>query len=159
MQCGSCGMPTGEHGYNAGSIMRIPKEREDLSRFLVHLTKDYGGERAHNNLFSILKDKAIYAKNAHCLVMHKLKTMYFSSVLQKEFNTVCFTETPLTQIKRLLATDEIHEVKLKPYGLIFWKDDLFEKGASPAVYINAKGTSIDKFLINEFNRIFSGITY
>lgn len=138
--------------------MKIPEEREDLSRFLVHLTRDYDGEKAHSNLFSILTDKTIFARNAHCLVMHKIKKMGCSPVLQNEFNTVCFTETPLTQIKRLLATDENHKIRLKPYGLIFWKTRLFEMGASPAVYINAKGTLIDKFLLDEFDNIFENIT-
>lgn len=138
--------------------MRIPREREDLSRFLVHLTRDYNDKRAYSNLISILRDKTIYARNAHCLVMHKIKKMGFTPVLQREFNTVCFTETPLTQIQQLLAIDEERKIELKPYGLIFWKDDLFERGASPAVYINAKGTSVNKFLLDEFHKIFERIT-
>jgi hypothetical protein len=137
--------------------MKIDREREDISRFLVHLTRDYKKSSSRSNLLKILQDKTIYARNAHCLVMHKLKSMGFSPVLQRNFNTVCFTETPLTQIKQLVSKIEGRKIQLKPYGLIFWKEDLFEKGSSPAIYINAKGTSIDKFLLDEFNSIFRDV--
>lgn len=99
----------------------------------------------------------IYARNAHCLVMHKMRQMGFSKLLKSQFNTVCFTETPLTQIRQLVSEIEGRQIQLKPYGLVFWKDDLFEKGASPAVYINAKGTSISGFLLDEFDSIFKNV--
>lgn len=138
--------------------MKIDRDREDLSRFLVHLTRDYDNVVARENLISILNDKTILAKNAHCLVMHKLGMMDFSQRLQEEFYTVCFTETPLPQIKQLTKEIEGRRIKLSPYGLVFWKDELFNKGASPAIYINAKGTSVSKFLMDEFESIFKGIT-
>jgi hypothetical protein len=138
--------------------MKIDRNREDISRFLVHLTRDYNDVVARKNLISILKDKTIYAMNAHCLVMHKLQQMHFSKILQKEFHTVCFTETPLPQIKQLTKEIEGRRIKLSSYGLVFWKDELFEKGASPAIYINAKGTSVSSFLIDEFENIFKQVT-
>ncbi|MDO8141829.1 MAG: hypothetical protein Q6358_10060 [Candidatus Brocadiales bacterium] len=139
--------------------MEIHHNREDLSRFLVHLTRDDDdGERASANLISILKDKTIFARNAHCLVMHKIKKMGFSDLLKSEFKTVCFTETPLTQIRQLVSEIKGRKIQLRPYGLVFWKDNLFDKGASPAQYINAKGTSISKFLLDQFDSIFEGIT-
>jgi len=138
--------------------MEIDRNREDLSRFLVHLTRDYNNVVAEKNLISILNDKTIFAKNALCLVMHKLEKMQFSKTLQKEFYTACFTETPLPQIKQLTKEIKGRRIKLSPYGLVFWKDELFNKGASPAIYINAKGTSVSKFLIDEFESIFKGIT-
>ncbi len=137
--------------------MRSELNREDISRFLVHLTRHYDDSSPIINLINILKDKTICARNAHCLVMHKINQMRFSPVLKKEFNTVCFTETPLTQIKQLISEIEGKRIQLKPYGLVFWKDDLFERGSSPAIYINAKGTSIDKFLLDEFYAIFKNI--
>lgn len=137
--------------------MEIHPNREDLSRFLVHLTRDYDGEVARSNLISILNEKRICARNAYCLVMHKIKQMGFSNLLKSQFKTVCFTETPLTQIKQLVSDIEGRRIQLKPYGLVFWKDDLFEKGASPAVYINAKGTSISQFLLDAFDSIFKNV--
>jgi hypothetical protein len=136
--------------------MKIFKDREDLSRFLVHLTRNYDDESACNNLLNILSSQVIQARNAHCLVMHKLVNMGFSDILKKKFNTVCFTETPLTQINKLIAVAD-RKIELESYGIIFWKDDLFNAGASPAVYINAKGTSVDKFLLDEFESIFKNI--
>jgi len=137
--------------------MKNFKDRDDLSRFLVHLTRDYEGDSAYRNLLNILSEKTIEARNAHCLVMHNLKSMRFSQVLKRRFNTVCFTETPLTQIKKLISVGD-RKIELQPWGIIFWKDDLFESGASPAIYINAKGTSVDKFLLDEFAAIFENIT-
>ena len=137
--------------------MKVERDREDISRFLVHLTRNYEGSSSKSNLINILQYKTLSARNAHCLVMHKIRRMGFSEVLKKKFNTVCFTETPLTQIKQLVSEIKGRKIQLKPYGLIFWKDDLFERGSSPAVYINAKGTSIDKFLLNEFDSIFKNV--
>lgn len=138
--------------------MEIRSNREDLSRFLVHLTREYDGQNALENLINILNEKIIEARNAHCLVMHKIEQMGFSSKLKCQFDTVCFTETPLTQIRQLTSEIEGRKIKLMPYGLIFWKQDLFEKGASPAIYINAKGTSISSFLLDEFDNIFQKVT-
>ena len=137
--------------------MKTPINRDDLSRFLVHLTRDYNDVLARNNLINILNEQTIEARNAHCLVMHKINQLGFSKLLKTKFRTVCFTETPLTQIKQLSQDIEDRKIQLKPYGLIFWKNDLFEIGASPAVYINAKGTSISRFLLDEFDSIFKEV--
>lgn len=137
--------------------MQIRRNREDLSRFLAHLTRDYDGTSATSNLISILKERTIYARKAHCLVMHKIKKMGFSDLLRSKFNTVCFTETPLTQINQLAAEVAGRKIQLKPYGLVFWKEHLFEKGSSPAIYINAKATSVSDFLLDQFDSIFKGV--
>lgn len=138
--------------------VRLDRHREDISRFLVHLTRDYKGENAKENLLNFLIEKTICARNAHCLVSNKFNQMGFNDDLKKEFNTVCFTETPLTQIKQLASAIKGRRIQLQPYGLVFWKEKLFNKGASPAIYINAKGTPIDKFLLEDFDRLFENIT-
>jgi len=139
------------------NIMELHRSREDLSRFLVHLTRDYGGKSAKFNLINILKEKKIYARNAHCLVMHKIEKMGFSRLLKSKFNTVYFTETPLTQIKQITTEIKGRKIQLKPYGLVFWKNSLFKAGSSPSIYINAKGTSVSRFLLDEFDSTFDGI--
>ncbi|WP_155960607.1 hypothetical protein [Fischerella sp. PCC 9605] len=121
------------------------------------MTRDYEGKRAKENLLNILKDQKIVARNAHCLVKYKINQMGFSSLLRQSFNTVCFTETPLTQIKQLTAEIKDRKIQLKPYGLVFWKEKLFDKGASPAIYINAKGTPIKEFILDEFDRVFEDV--
>lgn len=137
--------------------MKTPGNRDDISRFLVHLTRDYEDQTASDNLINILKETTIEARNAHCLVMHKIQTLGFSPLLKTKFRTVCFTETPLTQIKHISQNIAGRNIQLMPYGLIFWKDDLFKVGASPAVYINAKGTSISSYLLKEFDSIFKKV--
>ena len=139
--------------------MEIHRNREDLSRFLVHLTRDYDGTCARLNLVNILKEKKIYARNAHCLVKHKIeeKERNFTPTLKRQFNTVCFTETPLTQIKQIATEIEGRSIQLEPYGIVFWKDVLFEAGSSPAIYINAKGTSVSKYLLRQFDETFKGV--
>jgi hypothetical protein len=67
--------------------MKLYGEREDLSRFLVHLTRDYDGVAAEDNLLSILSEKQIRARNAHCLVMHKIRQLKFSPVLSEHLVT------------------------------------------------------------------------
>ncbi len=95
----------------------------------------------------------IEARNPHCLFKYEFDRMNFTNKLKKSFNTVCFTEVPLHQIKNL--TGEIkRQIKLKPYGLIFWKEDLFASGASPAVYINAIGTQLKQYLLDDFRKNF-----
>src|SRR5712692_5454037 len=115
--------------------MQHPASRDDLSRFLIHLTRDYEGVSAENNLISILKMRKIQARNAHCLFKHDLAKLRLSSTLQKRFTTVCFTEAPLPQIKRLIAKVAGRQIQLQPYGLVFDKDFLLARGASPAIYV------------------------
>ncbi|MDD5616120.1 MAG: hypothetical protein PHH85_07960 [Candidatus Methanoperedens sp.] len=134
-----------------------PKKRDDLSKFLIHLTKDEksGDPTAIDNLINILKQKKIEARKAHCLFMHIFSQKGFSKKLEKKFNTVCLTEAPLNQIRILSADFPSRKIKLKPYGLVFWKEDLLKKGASPAIYINAeKGTELRNYLLKEFKKKF-----
>ena len=135
-----------------------PRSRDDYSRFLVHLTRDYGGLTACHNLINILKDKTIYARNPHCLFHSKLKQYGFKDSLKRRFFSVCFSEVPLHQIRYISGNISGRRIKLKPYGLVFWKDELLEKGANPAVYINAKGTELKRYLLQRFDEDFANVT-
>lgn len=137
--------------------MQHPSSRDDLSKFLIHLTRDYENVSAEDNLISILKVKIIRARNPHCLFMHDLANLGFSPKLQRQFNSVCFTEAPLPQIKRLIAKVAGRQIQLQPYGLIFDKSFLLAKGASPAIYVNAKGTQLRDYLLAEFRKQFAQI--
>ena len=137
--------------------MTHPALRDDISKYVVHLTRRYDGESAFDNLLSILQGKVIYARNAHCLFKHYLSQRGFSDLLRRRFNTVCFSETPLTQIKRLIAPVARRQITLRPYGLVFYKATLLERGGSPAVYINAKGTQLRDYLLQQFRQHFDGI--
>ena len=139
------------------SDIEDPRSRDDYSRFLVHLTRDYKRETACRNLINILKEKTIYARNPHCLFHWKIRKGRFSDQLKRRFNSVCFTEVPLHQVQHISGNISGRRIKLKPYGLVFWKQELLDKGANPAVYINAKGTDLKKYLIKCFDTDFGNI--
>lgn len=134
-----------------------PKKRDDISRFLVHLTRDTDEELAVGNLVNILKNKVIEARTPHCLFKYEFNRLNFSKVLTQKFNSVCFTEAPLHQIKWLTQDISGRNIKMKPYGLVFWKYKLLDLGANPAIYINSKGTNLKKMLLEDFKRQFEGI--
>ena len=126
--------------------MVIPKDknkiiemREDLSHFVVHLTrddrKDNEGSTARRNFEEILSDKKIIAFNPHCIFNKQLKEI--PEKIRNEFDVSCFTEIPLHQIHLLIQPMKGRTIKLEPYGFVFRKDYLISKGAQPAIYINS----------------------
>lgn len=138
--------------------MGDPRIRGDVSRFLVHLTRDYELGSAEDQLLSILCAKNIEARNAYCLFSPLIKNSDFSPVLKNKFNTVCFTETPLPQISSLLLDLPGRKIKLKPYGLVFWRHELVARGANPAIYINAMGKSnLKGYLLEQFKQHFKDV--
>ncbi len=116
----------------------VTDAREDISRFVVHLTSEGAGKpegAARANLISILTAGKIEARNLHCL--HKKKLVALSDEKRKAFQVGCFTEIPLHQIHLLIQPVEGRSVIFKPYGIVFHKKFLVEKGAQPAIYINS----------------------
>ena len=71
-------------------MIKDPKKRDDLSKFLIHLTRDYSDSLANENLVNILKQNKIEAKNAYCLFIYKLNQMDFSKVLKKKIQYSLF---------------------------------------------------------------------
>lgn len=134
-----------------------PRERSDFSRFIVHLTRKVQGVGAENNLINILKTKNIEARNYHCLFGPKLNKMKLTPLLKKSFKTVCFTETPLDQIHKMTSETYPRKIRLRPYGLVFWRHQLIKRGANPAIYVNGEGTNLRDYLISEFDRHFKGV--
>jgi len=110
------------------SIIDIKRERDDLSTFLVHLTKGSDGKSAGNNLENILNTRIIEARNPKGLCWNWPD--YLDSA-----KSVCFTETPLNYL-RYLFDIEGRDINLEPYGLVFSKTFLLGKGANPVFYIN-----------------------
>lgn len=113
--------------------------REDVSRFMVHLTRDdrddYDeGGTPKSNLLSILGDKRILALSPHCTFNKKLKKL--PEKIQNRFNTVCLTETPLNQIHLLVQDIPGRKIKLSSYGICFHKEFIVQAGGQPALYIN-----------------------
>jgi hypothetical protein len=133
------------------------RDRDDFSRFLVHLTRDYEGTSAQDNLIAMLRNRRIHARNAHCLFAPKIASIGFSDVLKRQFNTVCFTEVPLNQLKYLTQDIPGRRIKLKPYGLVFWKAHLLDEGANPAIYVNSKAHGLRELLLRQFDEHFRGL--
>ncbi|WP_339225843.1 abortive infection system antitoxin AbiGi family protein [Paenibacillus sp. FSL H7-0357] len=106
---------------------------------------------------NIIKTQTLEARNHHCLFKYDFDKLNFTKKLKNSFNTVCFTEVPLHQIKNITA-DIKRQIKLKPYGLVFWKAELFNKGASPAIYINSTGSQLKKYLLDDFRKNFEDIS-
>jgi hypothetical protein len=133
------------------------RNRDDFSRFLVHLTRDYDGSKATNNLISILRKKRIEARNAHCLFAPKINDIGFSDVLKRQFNTVCLTEVPLNQLRFLTREIPGRKIDLQPFGLVFWKDYLLGQGANPAIYINCRKPGLRELLLSQFDQHFKEV--
>lgn len=121
-------------------IKNAALSREDLSKFVIHLTRDdtndfSNGDSAFKNLISILKSKSIYAIRPHCIFNKEINDLDKEQI--KKFKVACFTETPLTQIHLLARKIEGRQIELEPYGIIFKKETLIKNGAQQAIYINS----------------------
>jgi hypothetical protein len=114
--------------------------RDDISPFLVHLTKsDEDGTPASVILESILLSMQLIAGKkgiSDARFGYDAKTLLNDSELERKyFAAVSFTETPLNEIHNLLEIAS-RRVNLEPYGLVFLKDSLSIKGVSPVIYLN-----------------------
>jgi hypothetical protein len=110
--------------------------RNDLSGYLVHLTRDYQNKSAKKNLRSILKSRCIEARNAHCLFMSKIGKLQPSHA--RRFRTVCFTETPLSELNYLTQTMEDRSIHMSQYGLVFEKEVIRQAGGNPVFYLDTR---------------------
>lgn len=122
--------------------------REDVSRFIVHLTRDDrddfpDGASARTNLLNILKEQTILALRTHCLFDRKIEKLptEFRKKVWNRFSTVCLTEVPLNQIHLLSRPIPGRQIELTPYGIVFNREFIVEAGGQPAIYINGYGGS------------------
>ncbi len=73
------------------------KGREDISRFVIHLTRDdtsdfSNGGSARENFEAIISERSISAYRPHCLHINRIPEN-----LKTKFSVACFTEAPLNQ--------------------------------------------------------------
>ena len=113
------------------------KDRSDISRFVVHLTRDDSkdfddGATALDNFSNIIDERKIVALQPHCLHGSRIPNK-----MKNKFSVCCFTEVPLTELH--LLTDDIpgRKIKLSEYGIVFTREFIISKGAQPAIYINS----------------------
>ena len=96
--------------------------REDISQFIVHLTRDdrdtfdAGGSTARRNFLAIMKSRKIIAVRPHCLFNRRLEEL--TERYQAKLNVACFTEVPLSQIHLLVGEIPGRQIELKPYGFV-----------------------------------------
>jgi hypothetical protein len=117
-------------------IDKILLFRNDISPFLVHLTRDTD-KFAKSNLESILDSQSlIYGPVPFSDARYGLDLSFLTPAVKLNFfSAISFTETPLPEIHNLLDIAR-RQTDLKPYGLVFIKSKLKSKGVSPVVYIN-----------------------
>lgn len=127
------------------SISHALKGRDDISQFVVHLTrddtKDFGdrGGTARENFVKILLEKRVGAFRSHCQFNPQLKKI--GEEIESKFRVACFTETPLNMLHLLVQEIPGRSIRLEPYGLVFKKRFLVEEGAQQAIYINSYGAN------------------
>ena len=115
----------------------VTHHREDISRFMVHLTRDdrqtdqEQGASAEENFLNILNSKTIVALRAHCLHAGSVPEPH-----REKFSVCCFTECPLSQIEHMIGDLPGRRIQLEPFGLVFKREFLMEKPAQPVIYVN-----------------------
>jgi hypothetical protein len=112
------------------------KGREDISRFVVHLTRDdtsdfENGDSAKENFNTIITERRIAAFRPHCLYANRIPEN-----LWKKYSVACFTEVPLTQLHMLTKDIPGRSIRMQPFGIVFSREFIISKGAQPALYIN-----------------------
>ncbi|WP_318509113.1 hypothetical protein [Bacillus sp. T3] len=128
-------------------IKEVLSERTDISRFVVHLTKNTNDGNALENLVSILNDKEIRGRNHHCLFSPMLRAE--EEDLQERFNVVCFTETPLDKI-HLLTEISNRKVNLEPYGIVFKKEKIRKSRGNPVFYIYEENHMLIRYFKKQY---------
>lgn len=139
------------------SSKSINRNRADLSQFLVHLTKNgsypsykvskRGGYyftqvpvQAKVSLDRILATNKIEARSPYGYF--KLKISYPTKprgpVQPDWIRSVCFSETPLSELKFFYGAVVAKRNAYKKYGLGFWSEKLRVKGANPIFYLDSR---------------------
>ena len=115
---------------------RAVEGRNDLSRFVAHLTRDDradfpdGGQTARENFKGIVEDREILAFRPHCLHMGRIPERH-----RERFSVCCFTEVPLSELHLLTRAIPGRRIKFSDYGFVFSREFLVSKGAQPALYV------------------------
>jgi hypothetical protein len=135
---------------------QLTKNRADLSQFLIHLTKDgrykryipsnKGGfyyreriVRAEHSLKTIIGNQRLEARSPYGYF--KLKIDYPSQVRggidPSWVNSVCFSESPLCEIKHFYQATVAKRNEYKKFGLGFWQEKVRSAGGNPVLYIDS----------------------
>jgi hypothetical protein len=117
------------------SIGDVLNRRNDLSTFLVHLTRDHpGGPSAADNLQSILTNNTIEARSPMGWAKDAVEAL--GGAARDSQRTASFSETPLEQIYSMFGDIDGRDIHLRPYGVAFTKMVARQKEANPVWYVN-----------------------
>ena len=121
---------------------RAVKGRNDVSRFVIHLTRDdradfEDGATASDNFSAIIKSRRIRAIRPHCLHSDRIPERYADRC-----SVCCFTEAPLSEVHLITRPIPGRRIRLSPYGIVFTREFLVSKGAQPALYVNSYGGNL-----------------
>ena len=116
---------------------RAIEGRGDLSRFVIHLTRDDtkdfdDGASAVENFNTIIKESKILPFRPHCLNSDQIPKKH-----RNKFFVCCFTEIPLSELHLLTRHIKGRQIQLSEYGIVFSREFLISKKAQPAIYINS----------------------
>lgn len=131
-------------------IRKILSKREDLSTFIVHLTRGYADNTAKENLESIVADKKIAAKSMYGSAK---KTIEEEERVLDSQKCVCFTETPLQHLSLLTEKIEGRQCQYEKYGIAFPKKIARKKGIHPVWYVDITSGTGKDWLMKPINKM------
>jgi hypothetical protein len=114
-------------------IREVLNRRNDLSTFVVHLTRDSLTSSAHDNLTSIIQGRTLEAKSPMGWAKQQDDP---NDPSQQSQRVVSFSETPLEHIYSLVADILGRQINLRPYGLAFTKMAARRIGINPVWYVD-----------------------
>lgn len=119
------------------SIDDILNFREDISPFLVHLTRATPDLVARDRLEHIIDEHQLRT-SGNAISDARFGTFTNNMTAQqicRFFGAICFTETPINEVHCMLEI-AYRQINLEPYGLVFLKERLKPKGVGPVFYFN-----------------------
>lgn len=129
---------------------QLTERRTDLSAFLVHLTREYDGQDAEENLVSMAASLCIEARNAFGLAKEWDERLASSERSQR---VVCFSETPLEHLWMLCEPIQGRQSQLAPYGWIFRRDRVRELRGNPVWYLDTTPAGAGDWLTKPFQAL------
>ncbi|HEX6533186.1 MAG TPA: abortive infection system antitoxin AbiGi family protein [Gemmatimonadaceae bacterium] len=132
----------------------MPAQRIDLSPYVVHLTRDYNGSSAADNLVSILASHCIEARTPLGIAVRHLESIGCGAGDFMESQKVaCFSETPLKSLHGLIDPGIWRQNHFRAYGVAFTRSRMLYYGATPVWYINQYRGSGFRWLVHDVNNL------
>jgi hypothetical protein len=113
------------------SVAHNKSEWHDMSNYVVHFTKNYGGTDAYHNMLEILGGRELKAVNPFGIGR-------FKAPVAESQRCACFSEVPAHLLSRVAD-------KRSDYGIGFSKSFAVANGANPILYAYKDGELIHQF--------------